>query len=500
MKKSHIYLGILILVHLIISSLSILFRGDFTFDEMFSTHYSLMPWVDAIKYWVIETNPPLHTYLLRGWLTIFGNTEFIARSLSIIFSTGSVILLYKFTSDFLSRRHAILSSYILVFSSSFIYLSTEARTYSLLFFLTITSFYLFYSIFFENKKSIARKICYIVMQTLLLFTHLTAILIPIIQLGGLILKDEKRKKNIIIFFTIHIIPGVLFLIWFVPSLLSKLGGNASSGWFFKEAKYGKNILTGLVPLFVESTQNTMGLMVSLGILGVIIYTILHIYKNKEKEYIISIIFLWTLVPVVIAGLCGIYISKYITFCLPGFAILIANSIIQIKDKKMYYATIILISAVLIPSAFSYATTPVKSWSDITSFINETETENSKILVVPFNQELVINQYYKGISTVEGVYPREDTMSLDERMVRYNWQEIDVTRSDFERYMHNVLENTDKVFFLQYTSNIVSPPVPRWFIQNGWTLTDYLKSEYDMDPYVFEFTKTNYQTTSTLEFK
>ncbi|MBT3538805.1 DUF2723 domain-containing protein [Candidatus Parcubacteria bacterium] len=498
--KTNTPLILILICSLTISAISIFYRGDFTFDEMFSTHYSLLPWVDAIKYWVMETNPPLHTLLLRGWLAIFGNTEIISRSLSVIFSAGSIILLYTFARNFLSQKHAVLSSSILIFSSSFIHLSTEARSYSLFLFLTIASFYLFYSIFFDNKKSTGRTILYIIVQTLLLFTHLTAVLIPVIQLGGLILKDEKRKNNIINFFITHIAPGILFLIWFVPSFLSKLGSNASSGWFFKEAKYGKNILTGLIPLFVESPQNVIGLIISLGLLGILVYTIFHIYKKRETDHILSIIFLWTIVPIIIASLFGIYISKYITFCLPGFAILIAHAVAQLKDKRMYYVTILLIASILIPSAFSYASTPLKSWKEITKFISENETQNSKIFSVPFNQELVINKYYHGTSPVVGIYPREDSMNLDERMVRYNWQEIEVTRPDFEKYMRNTIGDADKIFFLQYTSNIVAPPVPRWFIQNDWVLTDYLKSKYDMDPYVFEFTKTNSATTSTLELE
>ena len=97
--KTNIPLILLLICSLMISAISIFYRGDFTFDEMFSTHYSILPWADALKYWVMETNPPLHTLLLRGWITLLGNTEVIARFLSVVFSIGSVILLYKFTCE-----------------------------------------------------------------------------------------------------------------------------------------------------------------------------------------------------------------------------------------------------------------------------------------------------------------------------------------------------------------------------------------------------------------
>ncbi|HAT04100.1 MAG TPA: hypothetical protein DCS29_05045 [Candidatus Magasanikbacteria bacterium] len=488
----------ILFIHLVTTYISTRYRGDFTFDEMFSTHYSLLPLGDALRYWVIETNPPLHTFLLRGWLTLLENTELCARLLSIVFSSASVIALYTFTKKFLSQKYAALSSFILIFSTSFIQLSTEARTYSLFLFLTILSFYLFYSIFFEDNKKTWHTHIYILIQTLLLVSHLTAVLIPLIQLGTLLLPSKNRKNNIVRLCVSHIIPTVIFCIWFIPSALSKWGSNTNSAWYFKEAKFEKNILEAIIPLFVENAPAILGLVVSLGIVGLLTYSLTSLHKHTEKKYLFAMLFLWALTPTIVAGLCGIYIAKYVAFSLPAIIILLVYPILQIQNKKIYYAVLAILGSILIPSAFIYARTPIQSWDRTVSFIQTHEIDNTKILIVPFNQELLIKKYYHGKSPVVGIYPRVDSLPLNERIVRYNWQEIEVTREDFDLYMQGLVSNTDTIFFLQYSPNIVDAPVPRWFIQHGWNLTRYIEPIYEIEPYVFEFEKVDNQTTPTKE--
>ena len=46
----------------------LLVRGTFWFDEMFSVHFSSLPLKDALRYWMLETNPPFYTFFCAfGW-------------------------------------------------------------------------------------------------------------------------------------------------------------------------------------------------------------------------------------------------------------------------------------------------------------------------------------------------------------------------------------------------------------------------------------------------
>jgi len=317
-------------------------------------------------------------------------------------------------------------------------------------------------------------------------------------LGTLLLPSKNRKNNIVRLCVSHIIPTVIFCIWFIPSALSKWGSNTNSAWYFKEAKFEKNILEAIIPLFVENAPAILGLVVSLGIVGLLTYSLTSLHKHTEKKYLFAMLFLWALTPTIVAGLCGIYIAKYVAFSLPAIIILLVYPILQIQNKKIYYAVLAILGSILIPSAFIYARTPIQSWDRTVSFIQTHEIDNTKILIVPFNQELLIKKYYHGKSPVVGIYPRVDSLPLNERIVRYNWQEIEVTREDFDLYMQGLVSNTDTIFFLQYSPNIVDAPVPRWFIQHGWNLTRYIEPIYEIEPYVFEFEKVDNQTTPTKE--
>ena len=74
MKKlvQNYYPLIIILLLAVALRINLLFhRGTFWFDEKFSAYFSTLPsWADTIKYWVMETNPPLFSLFLRFYIPL----------------------------------------------------------------------------------------------------------------------------------------------------------------------------------------------------------------------------------------------------------------------------------------------------------------------------------------------------------------------------------------------------------------------------------------------
>ena len=100
MKKQKIlnYLPLIIIIMFafILRLITILKLGPFYFDEAFSFSYSQKPLLISLKYWLWETNPPLHMVFLKSWLQIFPADEFWARIPSLIFGTASIYYIYHF--------------------------------------------------------------------------------------------------------------------------------------------------------------------------------------------------------------------------------------------------------------------------------------------------------------------------------------------------------------------------------------------------------------------
>jgi len=83
-------------------------RGTFWFDEVFSVRFSSLPWKEAIKYWIIETNPPFYTLFLRFWIALTKtDSEILIRLPSLLAGIASIAILYFFAKKFFNQRAAI---------------------------------------------------------------------------------------------------------------------------------------------------------------------------------------------------------------------------------------------------------------------------------------------------------------------------------------------------------------------------------------------------------
>jgi len=471
-------------------------RGTWWFDEMFSVHYSLLPWGKAIKYWLLETNPFLYNLVLRGWINIFGQGEMTVRIPSLIFGLITIAFVYYLGQKWISRRAAIVSSLIVSLSGIHLFVSTETRTYALFVFLTALSFYWFINIFVEQKISRWTWPMFFLTQVLLLYSHLTALTVIVIQVLALVYfkADNAARKKLLLtqFFSL-----LIWSLWFIPSLLPKLNSRSLYGWFFTYNSESSNILTILNTLFVNTGVPEFILtLFAVILLGIIFYAIRVFSQQEQKnKNRLFVLMLWSFIPALLGSFFGQYVTKYFVFSLPGFALLIAWTFDQIADKTARLAVTALFLVIFIPSTLAIATGPIFSWYSITKYIEKNETPNSAILVIPFNEELVIKKYYQGSIPVEGVYPMPDNLSLEERIVRYNWQSLFPSDEEYEVWMAEHTKNRDKIFFLQYDGYESNSVI--WFINHNWKFKKRIRAVGHIGITMFEFNAPDYyQATSS----
>lgn len=471
-------------------------RGTLWFDEIFSVHFSSLPWTQAIKYWLIETNPFLHTLFLRGYIYLFGDGDTVVRIPSVIFGLVAIIAVYFFAQKIISRKGAIISASLVSLSGIFLFVNTEARVYSLFTLLTITSFQIFYTLFVEKKQSKWIWYLYFFNQLLLLYCHLTAVTVLVIQALSLIyLKelDRDAKKKFII---TNIIATFFWLFWFIPSLLPKLNSNTLYGWYFTYDKQSANLLTTFTTLFINAELTDFVLTTFAIIFIASIFVNLKKYldpttKQPEKTNLI-ILLLWGFVPIILGSIMGQYVTKYFLFSMPALAMLFAYSIENIKEKILQQSFTIILFALIIPSTLVISNNPIFSWEAMTKYVEKHETNKSVVLFIPFNEELSFRRYYQGKAEILGVYPNKDNLSLDERIVRYNWMMI--FAGDYDKWMEEKISGKDRVFLFQY--NGFYSQTTAWFIERGWKLYAEKKPNGQIAIQMFEF----HAPTSTIDFK
>lgn len=112
-------------------------------DEAFSVLIAQKDIFDIIRLSTQDTSPPLYYILLHYWMILFGNSEAAVRFLSLIFHLFTVVIIFLIARKIIRSLPGQITIAITTLCNPFLLqYAFEARTYSLLAFLSITALYL----------------------------------------------------------------------------------------------------------------------------------------------------------------------------------------------------------------------------------------------------------------------------------------------------------------------------------------------------------------------
>ena len=182
-------------------------------DEAFSVFYSQQSINELLQTLNNEANPPLYYLLLHFWIQLFGIGLVAVKSLNIIISIGTAILLFKLTKKIGNFWFVVFVSVCFLCSNLHFDFSHEIRAFQLVLFLTVASCYSFIH-FLETKN---RKWLYLLIfiNAALPYTHYNAVLVPIVQFIGCLFYWKVDRKMVLYLFFGYSLSAILFL----PQLL-----------------------------------------------------------------------------------------------------------------------------------------------------------------------------------------------------------------------------------------------------------------------------------------
>lgn len=105
-------------------------------DEIFTAAFVSGSWQELLVKWVAaDVHPPLYFLLSKSWAALLGTSELALRGFSFIFAIATVVMLWNDWRR--NKRIQRLTALLLISSSpTFLYYSQEARSYSLMLFLS----------------------------------------------------------------------------------------------------------------------------------------------------------------------------------------------------------------------------------------------------------------------------------------------------------------------------------------------------------------------------
>ncbi|MFZ9847973.1 MAG: glycosyltransferase family 39 protein [Flavobacteriales bacterium] len=320
-KSTILYVSILLLAFVL--RLIHLSDESIWLDEGISIAMGKLNFAQLLDKSAVDTFPPLYYLMLHYWMLLFGDSEFSARFLSLLFSMATIIVTYQLCKHLWQEKVATIAAFLLAISVFHIEHAQEVRMYSLVSFLSVSSCYLFLK--WKEKQSTIWVVLLFIFNLLFLYSHILAIFFIAAQniyYLSLIDKGAIKLKSWIIF-------NFLLLLCFAPWIqmfLYQASAWQSTTWM--PTPSARDII-GTFTTYSGSVLLTL-------IFAILISKALFKYKIEKQNFYFLIY--WLFLPsFLLLAFCfifhSIYLQKYTIASSIPFFILVAYSIQSFKQKK-----------------------------------------------------------------------------------------------------------------------------------------------------------------------
>jgi mannosyltransferase len=447
-KKNYILLSLLG-INLLLKTIY-LSSQPISHDEPFTIYHAQFDFFNIIHYLKNYNNPPLFELVLHFWIKGFGISAFVVRLLPMIFSSLSVIYIYKIGILLYNQRIALVSSLLFTCSTFQIYYAHDCRVYSLFLLLTLISFLFFFKLIKNHSLTTVHLVCFILTNALLIYAHYFGFIVWFLQIGIILcwhLKSKQVFKTVLISFTISLLLYAPQLILVVSHFLD----SAKNGTWLKPPN-GLESIYNMLWSFCNEPVLTV-LIIILFVVALVKYIIVRkkIVINVYTKYIL----VWFILPFIgmflISYKVPMFLDRYLIFITPAFYILIALSLnFLFKSPKIYYT---LSDIIILLFAITTTINPFKKRliDNTIDFIAKNKTPRTLVLVCPFDYITTFaysyNQnYFKNInqdSEYDSLYHQLKSDHI------YFINDIDYTRD-------SILQQFDTIVYLDAGADFAMP--------------------------------------------
>lgn len=372
---------LLLAINLIIKAL-FLGNGSLGGDEPFTVFYSQADFSTFAAMMQDENNPPLYFILLHFWIKLFGISVVSVRILPLIFSSLTVVFIYKLGQKFLNVRVALLASLLFTFSNFHTFFAHETRVYPLFTLLTTISMYSFLSLA-GNKGGRKHFISLLFSNTLLIYSHFLGFFVILAQVIAVVFIRDFRKAILKKYCFICLLTFVLYLPY-LRLLISRFSTFNDKGTWVPSPT-PEDLYTNLWK-FSNAPVNTV-----VFILLMVTALILLILNRKKISGIpsgnIKVILIWFLVPYLLIFLISLvtpmFLDRYLIFISIGYYLVIAVSIHFIgSGKNWIFYPLSVMAVFLMLFTYNPRTGDERNTQELVNTIRQWKTGKTAVYLCP----------------------------------------------------------------------------------------------------------------------
>ncbi len=447
-KKHSIPIG-LVLLNIIIKSV-FLTRQPISHDEPFTIYHAQFDLFYLIDYLKNYNNPPLFEILLHFWIKLFGISELSVRILPMLFSSFSVLFIYKIGKTFFDDKTAIIASLLFTFSIMQIWYAHDCRVYSLFLLLTLGSFYVFFSLLKDGTLSKWKLVGFISSNVLLLYSHYFGAFVWFLE-GLIVVLYFIKNKTILVTFIKACIIGLVIFLPHVFVLYQRFSESAQRGTWLK-------IPSGLESLYNMIWSFTNAPVVAVTSIVILVACLIKFLISTKKQIqnpFVKYVIWWFLFPFMFMFLVSykvpMFLDRYLIFITPALYLLLAVALSFLFEKKrLYYgASFVLVGAFL----FSSTLNPDKKRlvRDTVDYIQSNKTPRT--IVLGCSPEFITNfTYYYNLRYFQGINQDSEYGMLEEQLKNENIYFIHRLDSN----LMNSINKFDKIIYLDAAADFSSP--------------------------------------------
>lgn len=448
-------------------------------DEAISINTAHLNPSQIIENRAVRGHPPLYFFILHCWISLFGDSEFSARFLSLIFGFLAIIMIYKVGKLLFDKQTGILSALILGLSVFHIQYSQEVRGYSLVVLLTLFSFYFFIKLF--KKQKLTASIGYVLSSTILIYTHYSGLLIILTQNFYIIILYLSTKgvprSRLKKWFLLQAILIFLFIPWIGISINQHI--KIQSGHWLPLPS-----IISIIGSFLEYAGSMPLLLFFIILLSFAIFSYEKVKVSLEEKSVpksiktyrgnihfskdsrIYLLLMWLLTPIIGPFIISkvsapIYWTRYTIGASLAFYLLAAKGI---KSINYRYAKVAIAAAIItfsLVNAYGYYVQINKEqWREVTSFVDINAKPKDLVLFNAGWIQIAFDYYSKRTNIIKKPFPKE-TMFVNKKNIKelepvikgYNRIWLILNRSgDYNKLIKKTLcESYNLLYHRNYTS-------------------------------------------------
>ena len=360
-------------------------------DDAFSIFHAQQSLSELYAQLSLEANPPLYFTILHFWIKLFGIGPIAVKSLSVIFSIGSGIVIYLIGKRHMNVLGAFTAAFLFTFSNVHFDFSHEVRAFSLVFFLTSLSIYCFLLVIDKPKLKWLIALCLI--NAALPYSHYTAVLVPLTEFIILILMFFQNRTHFVRIAFTFLISAILF----IPQLL-KFRSTIPDNTFWLKTPTAQDLEYVFRELIGHGPSYSLIHKILLIGLALTIANLFYSLFKKDFDYrkmllFIAIYFIPIYLNYWLAQYTPVFRLRYMLFAGIGPLLAMAYLISKLKISPVVLLFIAIYIMIPFKRSFTHKNNDIFRWDKVGEMLNENYLQGRKHFVTPVYRMIDFSYYY-----------------------------------------------------------------------------------------------------------